>query len=88
MLRRFGRDIRAGALITAAALSVAPAFARAPVPTDTPTAPHYIPTAVQSTTAPCFLRRNWVGGWKATPDARTIYIRVSGSVYRLELDSS
>ncbi len=38
--------------------------------------------------APCFFRQEWTGGWKATPDARTIYISVSGSIYRLDLDTS
>ncbi len=38
--------------------------------------------------AQCFFRRDWDGGWKATPDARTIYIRVSGAVYRLDLQGS
>lgn len=36
----------------------------------------------------CFFRRNWDGGWKTTSDARTIYIRVSGAVYRLDLQAS
>jgi hypothetical protein len=40
---------------------------------------------------PCFFRSNWnplaggSGGWKVTPDARTMYINVGGSVYRLDL---
>jgi hypothetical protein len=37
--------------------------------------------------AACFFRRDWQGGWKATPDARTIYIVVAGRTYRLELQS-
>ncbi|HTX24520.1 MAG TPA: hypothetical protein VMD03_07685 [Steroidobacteraceae bacterium] len=36
----------------------------------------------------CFLRRNWTGAWKVTPDSRTIYINVAGSVYRLDLDQA
>ncbi|GEM_PF-4521664 len=44
--------------------------------------------AVPSGGAGCFLRRDWTGGWRVTPDARTIYIRVSGSIYRLDLQSS
>jgi len=37
---------------------------------------------------PCFLRREWNGAWRVTPDARTIYIEVSGQFYRLDLQSS
>ena len=39
----------------------------------------------EPTDTPCFLRRAWRGGWKAAPDARAIYIDVSGAVYRLDL---
>jgi hypothetical protein len=36
--------------------------------------------------APCFLLRDWTGGWKATPDSRTIYIRVSlQDIYQIDL---
>ena len=43
----------------------------------------------QARTAPkCFLTRNW-SGWKATPDYKSIYIRVgAGDVYRLDLRDS
>lgn len=34
----------------------------------------------------CFLRREWTGAWRVTPDARTLYIDVSGAIYRLDLD--
>ena len=35
---------------------------------------------------PCFLLRDWTGGWKATADSRTIYIRVSlQDIYQIEL---
>lgn len=40
---------------------------------------------------PCFFRNNWSpdqggsGRWKVTPDARTMYIKVAGRVYRLDL---
>jgi hypothetical protein len=87
----------AAALIMAATLSTLSAVARPP---GYP-APRLIPTATESpqvtatrpTQASCFFRRNWLGGWKATPDARTIYIRVSrsifsGPVYRLDLQAS
>jgi hypothetical protein len=43
------------------------------------------PTAQGVKPTPCFFRRDWDGGWKVTPDARTLYIRVSGAVYRLQL---
>jgi hypothetical protein len=33
----------------------------------------------------CFLRRDWTGTWRVTPDARTMYIHVGRSVYRLDL---
>ncbi len=83
MHHRLRFDIGAAALIATATLST-PALAReAGQP-----APRLIATAAQSTEAPCFLRRAWLGGWRATPDARTIYIRASGSIYRLELQSS
>jgi hypothetical protein len=91
MHRRFGIDLSAGTLI-AAALVGFPAHAQATAPAsavaDSAGAPHLVPAAARSAKAPCFFRRDWVGGWKATPDARTIYIRVSGSVYRLDLQSS
>jgi hypothetical protein len=76
--------IGAAALIAAAALSTASALAEAPWhPT-----PRLIPTVTQATEASCFFRRAWLGGWRATPDGRTIYIRVSNTIYRLELRSS
>lgn len=34
----------------------------------------------------CFLLQDWAGGWKATPDSRTIYIRVSlQDIYQIDL---
>ena len=33
----------------------------------------------------CFLRRQWTGGWKATPDSKALYIRVSDAVYQVDL---
>ncbi len=42
-------------------------------------------TARHTASAPCFLRREWTGGWRVTPDSRTIYINVAGSIYRLDL---
>jgi|SRR5579862_4643813 len=80
MHRRLRIAIGAGVLI-AAAQSVAPALGQAPVPT---------PSDDNATAAaPCFLRSNWAdGSWRATPDGRTIYIRVARSVYRFELQSS
>jgi hypothetical protein len=33
----------------------------------------------------CFLRSQWTGGWKVTPDSRTIYIAVSNQIYQLDL---
>jgi|SRR6185312_2274332 len=77
-----------GAVLVTAALYASIALARAPVTADTPGAEHLIATTSQARKAPCFFRQEWRGGWKATPDARTIYIRVSGSIYRLDLQSS
>ncbi|MGH8220779.1 MAG: hypothetical protein ACREUT_19775 [Steroidobacteraceae bacterium] len=92
MHRRLELDIGARVLVSLI-LSGVPAFARGPLATDAPIAPHAIAphaiaTAARSTHAPCFFRRDWRGGFRVTPDARTIYIRVSGSVYRLDLQSS
>jgi hypothetical protein len=36
----------------------------------------------------CFNRREWKGLWKTAPDARTMYIKVDHSVYRLDLDTA
>jgi hypothetical protein len=36
----------------------------------------------------CFNLREWQGGWKTTPDARTIYINVSHRIYRLDLEAA
>jgi Family of unknown function (DUF6491) len=39
-------------------------------------------------TPQCFLSRNW-SGWKASPDSKSIYIRVGvNQVYRLDLSTS
>jgi len=35
----------------------------------------------------CFPLKEWTGGWKVTPDSRTLYIRVSRQVYQLDLDA-
>lgn len=80
-------ELRAGLLI-AATLGAAPAFARGPFATDAGTPPRAIPAATDSARAPCFFRRNWRGGFRATPDARAIYIRVARSVYRLDMQAS
>jgi hypothetical protein len=92
MQHRLRLQIGAVALIAAAALSSVSAFAGAPGYL----APHLIPTATQSpqvtatrpTQATCFFRRAWDNGWRATPDARAIYIRVANTIYRLDLQSS
>ena len=78
MARRLELAIAAG-ILTALALCAAAGFAPPAIASA---------TAAQSAAAPCFFRRDWRGGWKAAPDARAIYIRVSGSVYRLGLQSS
>jgi hypothetical protein len=36
----------------------------------------------------CFNRRDWRGLWKTAPDARTMYIKVSDRIYRLDLDTA
>ncbi len=81
VLRRHGFRLCAGVLI-AAILPFAAPSARATSSNDSAAA------AGHRDGAHCFFRRDWTGGWKATPDARTIYIRVSGSIYRLDLQSS
>jgi hypothetical protein len=45
-------------------------------------------SALASADGTCFFRRAWLDGWRATPDARAIYIRVSNTIYRLDLQSS
>jgi hypothetical protein len=35
----------------------------------------------------CFPRRQWTGSWKASPDSRTVYIRVSNDVYALTMSA-
>jgi hypothetical protein len=42
----------------------------------------------RSDPTPCILRRDWAGTWRVTPDARTMYINVAGSIYRLDLDQA
>lgn len=69
-------------------LCFASAFVRATVPVEAAAAPRLVSASSGSTKTPCFFRRDWHGGWKTAPDAWTIYIRVSGSVYRLDLESS
>jgi hypothetical protein len=75
--QRRGRDLLLQALITVG-LTGATVFARTSFSAESRTAATSQPT-------PCFLRRNWTGTWKVTPDARTMYINVSGSIYRLDL---
>ncbi|MGH8261113.1 MAG: hypothetical protein ACREUG_15635 [Steroidobacteraceae bacterium] len=80
IFRRPARGIVVGTLI-GAVLCTGPAFARAAASSASPSAAH-------GPAGPCFFLRNWQGGWKATPNARAIYIRVDGSIYRLDLQSS
>lgn len=47
--------------------------------------PSQSPTAEGDQPRGCFLRRDWTGTWRVTPDARTMYIHVGRSVYRLDL---
>ena len=42
-------------------------------------------TARSAQPTPCFFRRDWTHAWRVTPDARTMYINVAGSIYRLDL---
>ncbi|HTW38882.1 MAG TPA: hypothetical protein VMD49_09970 [Steroidobacteraceae bacterium] len=50
-----------------------------------------LPQVSSASPTPCFFRNNWnpvaggSGRWKVTPDARTMYINVAGSIYRLDL---
>jgi hypothetical protein len=88
-------SLMAVGLLLAADLCVSTAFARElaaagspPATTDGSSAATVTRNAADSASAPCFFRRDWKGGWKVTPDARTIYIPVSGSIYRLDLQSS
>ena len=91
MHHRLRLQIGAVAVIAAATLSSA-ALARAPGRPE----PHFIPTETQSpqvtatrpTQPTCFFRRAWDNGFRATPDARAIYIRVANTIYRLDLQSS
>jgi hypothetical protein len=81
MQHRLGLGI--GAALIAGGLCAAPAsrvFAETSAPADAQSSAH--------ARAPCFFRREWKGGWKTTPDARTMYIRVSRSIYRLDLQAS
>lgn len=82
MQRRFRLGIGAVALILGGlcAAPVSTVFAEASAPTGAQSSAH--------TRAPCFFRREWKGRWKITPDARTMYIRVSSSIYRLDLQAS
>ncbi len=79
-----GGCVLAAAVLSAATALIRPAGALA---ADAPTT-RTAASATESAKAPCFLRREWRGSFRATPDARTIYIRVSGSIYRLDLQSS
>lgn len=66
-------------MLLALALIGAPVLAGAFVSSGERSARDAKPTA-------CFLRREWTGAWRVTPDASTLYINVSGAIYRLELD--
>jgi hypothetical protein len=88
MQRNLARDFVVAAAFAAASLSIASALAGAAVPGDSPAAPRLISTADEPAKPGCFFRRNWLGGWRASPDARSIYINVSGAVYRLDLTGS
>ena len=70
-------QIAAIALIAAAPLSSGAAETQSPQV-----------TATRPTQPTCFFRSRWLDGWRATPDARAIYIRVSNTIYRLDLQSS
>lgn len=73
------RSLAAFALLAALAQLPA-ALADSPVvPTD---------KSAAAASAPCFYRQFWMGRWKTTPDARTIYISVANQVYRLDLDTA
>ena len=85
---RLGFDICAAALFAAAMLSGVSALAREPDhPAPTATQSPQV-TATRPTQPTCFFRKAWRDGWRATPDARTIYIRVASSIYRLDLQQS
>jgi hypothetical protein len=75
--QRRARDLALQTLITVGLIGAA-AFARTSFSSDSRTVGNTHAT-------PCFLRRDWTGGWKVTPDARTLYINVAGSIYRLDL---
>jgi hypothetical protein len=66
------------AKVVALALIGAPTLAGAALSDDGQAAP-------QTSSTACFLRREWTGSWKVTPDSRTIYIKVAGSIYKLDL---
>ncbi len=81
---RYRCVFRSGLLSAALASSLA----AAPFAYPADAAAHQGQASAGASSAQCFFRRDWDGGWKATPDARTIYIRVSGTVYRLDLQGS
>lgn len=87
MQRKLAREMVVTTVLSAT-LGIASAFARAPVPTDTTAPPRFFAAATDSTQTPCFSRQAWRGGWRTSPDARTLYIRVGRSVYRLDLAGS
>lgn len=74
------RPVAGAGLMLSVFLCASPVVSRAAQPGDAPGA--------HADRAPCFIRREWTGGWKATRDARTIYIPVAGSIYRLDLQAS
>lgn len=93
MHRRGGFDVGAGALVAVVLCAVATvavaAFCGSAGRAWAGASDAQASTAgTEAAKASCFSRRNWRGGWRATPDARTIYIRVSGTIYRLDLQSS
>ena len=50
------------------------------------TNPPAIAAASDNNQPACFLRRDWDGGFRVTPDSKTVYIRVSHHwIYRLDL---
>jgi len=63
----------------AAALAIAALLALMPMPTR----------AAAHAEAQCFMLQSWTGGWRASADGRSIYLRLNtGQVYQLQLDGS
>ncbi len=36
----------------------------------------------------CFFLRSWDGQWKVTPDSRSLYVKQSGQVFRIDLQQA